>query len=110
MRPPGETHPFVELRAQQIHPYTDLLLHDMGEDLADGERHSRSQRVAHAAAVGHRHAEQVSAASGFLHDGRARDPIEAVLWHGGEAEFAQVAVMGLSADEREALAAFLGSL
>jgi CxxC motif-containing protein (DUF1111 family) len=106
----GDAHPFVELRAQQIHPYTDLLLHEMGEDLADGSGAPQASEWRTPPLWGIGMLKQVSAASGFLHDGRARDPIEAVLWHGGEAAFARAALIGLSAAEREALAAFLGSL
>jgi CxxC motif-containing protein (DUF1111 family) len=54
--------------------------------------------------------EAVSGHTGFLHDGRARDPIEAVLWHGGEATFARVAVTQLNGDDRAALLSFLRSL
>ena len=79
---------------QVIHPYTDLLLHDMGPDLADGRPTSRRQGANGARpALGHRLVQTVNGHSNFLHDGRARDLMEAVLWHGGEAKKARDAVL-----------------
>jgi CxxC motif-containing protein (DUF1111 family) len=106
----GEDHPFVELRGQTIHPYSDLLLHDMGHELADGSGSALASEWRTAPLWGLGMVETVSGKTGFLHDGRARTPIEAVLWHGGEAEFAQKAVAALQPEDRDALLAFLLSL
>jgi CxxC motif-containing protein (DUF1111 family) len=53
---------------------------------------------------------QVSGHSEFLHDGRARSLLEAILWHGGEAQSRRDAVAAMTTEDREALLAFLGSL
>lgn len=102
----------VEVRGQTIWPYTDLLLHDMGEALADGrpdgEADGREWRTPPLWGAGL--VEAVSGHTDFLHDGRARSLLEAVLWHGGEAEAAQQATLALPRDERDALVAFLESL
>jgi CxxC motif-containing protein (DUF1111 family) len=106
----GDTHPLVELRGQTIHPYSDLLLHDMGEALDDGSGTEQAREWRTAPLWGLGLISTVSGHAHLLHDGRARDPIEAALWHGGEASFASSAVAQLSADERAALLAFLQSL
>jgi CxxC motif-containing protein (DUF1111 family) len=106
----GDSHPFVELRGQAIHPYSDLLLHDMGPELADGSGSEQASEWRTAPLWGLGMVETVSGPTGFLHDGRARTPIEAVLWHGGEAEFARMAVTKLGREDRDALLAFLLSL
>ncbi|MCY3980852.1 MAG: c-type cytochrome [Alphaproteobacteria bacterium] len=97
---------------QLIWPYTDLLLHDMGPGLADnrpeGDATGREWRTAPLWGIGL--TEAVNGHSFFLHDGRARGLLEAVLWHGGEAEAAKQAVVGMTGDERDALLAFLRSL
>ncbi|HEX9648554.1 MAG TPA: di-heme oxidoredictase family protein [Alphaproteobacteria bacterium] len=95
-----------------IRPYTDLLLHDLGEGLADeaGEGAATGAEWRTAPLWGIGLVEVVNGHSFFLHDGRARSLIEAVLWHGGEAAAARDAVLALSADDRAALVAFLGSL
>lgn len=54
--------------------------------------------------------ETVNRHSYFLHDGRARNLTEAILWHGGEAEQSRNAFTELSASDREMLIAFLESL
>ena len=104
--------PLIEAAGQTIFPYTDLLLHDMGPDLADGrpdyEASGSEWRTPPLWGVGL--VETVNGHSDFLHDGRARSLMEAVLWHGGEAEAARDAVLALSADERADLDAFLRSL
>lgn len=97
---------------QLIWPYTDLLLHDMGPGLADNRPEGRATgsewktpplwRIGLTA--------QVSGHSYFLHDGRARSLLEAVLWHGGEAQAARDGVVALPAEDRAALIAFLESL
>jgi len=100
------------LSGQTIYPYTDLLLHDMGEGLADHrpefEADGREWRTPPLWGIGL--AKTVSPEAGFLHDGRARDLLEAVLWHGGEAAAARDEVKNMSENEREALMAFLRSL
>ncbi len=97
---------------QLIWPYSDLLLHDMGEGLADhrpeGEADGREWRTAPLWGIGL--TEVVSGHTQFLHDGRARNLLEAILWHGGEAQAARDRVVALSTTEREALLAFLDSL
>ena len=101
-----------ELANQTIRPYTDMLLHDMGEGLADGRpefQASGSQwRTAPLWGIGL--TETVNGHTQFLHDGRARNLLEAILWHGGEAESAKQAVVKLDASERGALLTFLNSL
>ena len=87
-------------------PYTDLLLHDMGDGLADGT--GREWRTAPLWGLGL--TQTVNPDAGFLHDGRARTILEAVLWHGGEAQAARDAVINMSVSDREALLAFLESL
>lgn len=99
-------------RFQLIWPYTDLLLHDMGDGLADGrpegQAGGREWRTPPLWGIGI--AKQVSAEAGFLHDGRARTLTEAILWHGGEAEAARERFTQMPKQEREALVKFLESL
>lgn len=101
-----------ELSTQTIHPYTDLLLHDMGDQLADGrpdfEADGNEWRTPPLWGIGL--FEDVNDHTRYLHDGRARNLEEAVLWHGGEATDGASAFKALSADERAALLRFLGSL
>ncbi len=100
------------LAGQLIWPYTDLLLHDMGEGLADqrpeDEASGREWRTPPLWGIGL--TEEVSGHTFFLHDGRARNLSEAILWHGGEAEAAREAFARLPKAERDALLAFLNSL
>jgi CxxC motif-containing protein (DUF1111 family) len=97
---------------QLIWPYSDMLLHDMGEGLADNRPEAlasgREWRTAPLWGIGL--TETVNGHTQFLHDGRARSLLEAVLWHGGEAERARQKVVDLPAERREALLAFLRSL
>lgn len=97
---------------QLIWPYTDMLLHDMGEGLADhrpeAQANGREWRTAPLWGIGL--TEVVNGHTYFLHDGRARNLLEAILWHGGEAETARQQVIKMSKAEREALLAFLNSL
>jgi CxxC motif-containing protein (DUF1111 family) len=101
-----------ELSNQTIHPYTDLLLHDMGAGLADGrpdfEATGSEWRTPPLWGLG------LSAViDGYLfllHDGRARDFAEAILWHGGQAEAARESFRALPKSDRDALVAFLESL
>jgi CxxC motif-containing protein (DUF1111 family) len=106
-------HPEMpELSHQTIHPFTDLLLHDMGDGLADGrpdfEASVREWRTPPLWGLGL--VETVNGHELLLHDGRARGPAEAILWHGGEAEAAREAFRSAPADDRKALIAFLRSL
>lgn len=97
---------------QLIWPYTDLLLHDMGDGLADnrpeGRADGREWRTAPLWGIGM--TETVSGHSYFLHDGRARTLLEAVLWHGGEAGPARDRVVDMPPADRAALIRFLESL
>ena len=97
---------------QLVWPYSDFLLHDMGEGLADrrpeGAASGREWRTPPLWGIGL--TEEVSGHSRFLHDGRARGLLEAILWHGGEAEAARQAVARMGGEERAALLAFLRSL
>ncbi len=105
-------HPLTELRGQTIHPYTDLLLHDMGPGLADnmaeGNATGADWRTAPLWAIGL--TKGVSGGEAYLHDGRARDLNEAILWHGGEAAAARETFRKMSAADRAALIKFLQSL
>lgn len=97
---------------QLIHPYSDLLLHDMGEGLSDGRpvfRASASEwRTAPLWGIGL--TEIVSGSEHYLHDGRARTLLEAILWHGGEAQTSRDYVRKMNSEQRNALLAFLRSL
>jgi CxxC motif-containing protein (DUF1111 family) len=100
------------LAAQRIHPFTDLLLHDMGDGLADGrpdfDADGREWRTPPLWGIG-----LVGTVNGhdlFLHDGRARGFAEAILWHDGEGAAARDAFRALPRDARESLIAFLESL
>ncbi|WP_426206003.1 di-heme oxidoredictase family protein [Pseudomonas sp. TWP3-1] len=101
-----------ELANQVIRPYSDLLLHDMGEGLADNrtefQASGREWRTPPLWGIGL--TQTVSGHTQFLHDGRARNLLEAVLWHGGEATAAQQQVLSFNAEQRAALLAFLNSL
>ncbi|HHG90471.1 MAG TPA: c-type cytochrome, partial [Devosia sp.] len=97
---------------QTIAPYTDLLLHDMGEGLADGiavgSASKREWRTAPLWGIGL--TEIVSGHTFFLHDGRARNLTEAILWHGGEGERSRNLFADLGPQQRQNLLAFLNSL
>ena len=105
-------YPEAALAGQLIWPYTDLLLHDMGAGLADGlpegAASGREWRTPPLWGIGL--TEAVSGHTQFLHDGRARNLLEAVLWHGGEAQASRDAVAAMAPAERAALLAFLNSL
>jgi CxxC motif-containing protein (DUF1111 family) len=108
----GGASQLAQLRGATIHPYTDLLLHDMGEGLADdrrdGDASGREWRTPPLWGIGL--LETVNGNQNYLHDGRARTIEEAVLWHGGEAQRSRDAFALMSAEERAALLAFLSSL
>ncbi len=97
---------------QLIWPYTDMLLHDMGPGLADNRPEARASgsewRTPPLWGIGL--TKQVSGHTYFLHDGRARSLLEAVLWHGGEAQTQRDTVVSMSPEDREALIKFLESL
>ena len=104
--------PLETLAGQLIWPYTDLLVHDMGDDLADGrpegDASGREWRTPPLWGIGL--TEVVNGHTRFLHDGRARNLLEAILWHGGEAESARDAFRAMPSVDRNALLAFLNSL
>ena len=95
---------------QKFHPYSDLLIHDMGASLKDGRPEflasEREYRTAPLWGIGGR----VRAGERFLHDARAATPEEAILWHGGEAETAKTTFTELDHAERAALLHFLEQL
>jgi CxxC motif-containing protein (DUF1111 family) len=104
----GQPH----LSDQAIWPYTDLLLHDMGDGLADnrpeGMANGQEWRTPPLWGIGL--TEIVSGHTNFLHDGRARNVEEAILWHGGEAQASRDAYAALSKAERVDLLSFVNSL
>ncbi|WP_019026156.1 di-heme oxidoredictase family protein [Colwellia piezophila] len=124
----SEFHPLAEVRNQTIHPYSDMLLHDMGEGLADnlGEglasgsewRTTPLWGLGLAACVtggvenfiGGEGNEVCTPHHAYLHDGRARSIEEAILWHGGESENSTTLYKALSDSEKSALLSFLRSL
>lgn len=97
---------------QLIWPYSDFLLHDMGEGLADnrpvGDASGTEWKTPPLWGIGL--TQTVNGHTQFLHDGRARSLLEAVLWHGGEAQAARDAVVTMPTDDRTALITFLESL
>ncbi|MEJ6699328.1 MAG: di-heme oxidoredictase family protein, partial [Akkermansiaceae bacterium] len=126
---------FPELSKQTIHPFTDLLLHDMGKGLSDNSASPlaskwrtaplwalKNKRYAADDHVGKfrsgdtkvtyrdTHAAAEKNAIQLLHDGRARSLAEAILWHGGDAEASVIAYKKLSKQDRAALEAFLWDL
>lgn len=102
----------AEVADQRIWPYTDLLLHDMGEGLSDGRASfaAEGQEWRTPPLWGLGHYEVVNGHDRLLHDGRARGVAEAILWHGGEASDAQRAFVALPAADRIDLIAFVESL
>jgi CxxC motif-containing protein (DUF1111 family) len=113
--PQLKTAEFAALPAlsnKTFHPYTDLLLHDMGEALADHRPDylatGREWRTPPLWGIGL--AQKVEPRAGFLHDGRARTLLEAVLWHDGEAANAVQTVKNMKASDRRALLKFMESL
>jgi CxxC motif-containing protein (DUF1111 family) len=102
----------AELANQTFHPFTDLLLHDMGDGLADNRpdfgASGREWRTPPLWGLGL--VEKVNGHNRLLHDGRARGFAEAILWHGGEAKAAREAFRLADKRDREALVTFLKSL
>lgn len=110
----GSGSEFDEVRNQTIKPYTNMLLHDMGPELADnfseGLAAGNMWRTSALWGIGYTEYVAGGIPVGYLHDGRARTLTEAILWHGGEAEIIKNRFINLPTDEREALLAFLQSL
>ncbi len=108
----GEVADRPDLSNQEIWPYTDLLLHDMGPGLADHRDEFLASgtewRTPPLWGIGL--ALRVNPRAGFLHDGRARTLEEAILWHDGEARGAADTYRALARDDRDALIRFLESL
>ena len=101
-----------QLAQQTFHAYTDLLLHDMGDELADGrpdfEAGPRDWRTPPLWGLGL--SETVTGSTAMLHDGRARNTTEAILWHAGEAAVAREAFARMSEVDRDALLKFLAAI
>jgi CxxC motif-containing protein (DUF1111 family) len=110
--PPFPEYASDKLASQRIWPYTDLLLHDMGPGLADGRpdflASGRQWKTPPLWGIGL--IRDVNGHQRLLHDGRARGVLEAVLWHGGEAQAAQQRVLKMTRAERAALVRFVESL
>ena len=108
----GKVVSLPQLSGQMIHAYTDLLLHDMGEDLADGRPDfaagPRDWRTPPLWGLGL--SRTVSGSTAMLHDGRARSVAEAILWHGGEAAASRAAFRAMPREERDALVKFVESI
>jgi len=103
---------FPSVSNQLIHPFTDLLLHDMGPGLADNrpdfKANGNEWRTAPLWGIGL--TQKVNGHTNFLHDGRARNLMEAIMWHGGEALAAKNKVSTFTKKERDAIIAYLNSL
>jgi len=108
----GNTYPITGLRNQTIRPFTDLLLHDMGSGLADNapdfDATGTEWRTQPLWGIGL--IKNVNNHTNLLHDGRARNIEEAILWHGGEALEAKNKYKQLNAQQRSDLLAFINSL
>ncbi len=104
--------PINAVSNQTFYPYTDMLLHDMGEGLADNRpdflADGREWKTRPLWGIGL--TQLVNGHTDFLHDGRARNLTEAILWHGGEGQKAKDKFKSLSKKDREALLAFLNAL
>ena len=118
-------HPLAELRNQVIHPYTDLLLHDMGPGLADHlSEHEATgaewrttplwglglSACVTGGVAGEFQHRTCTPHHDYLHDGRARSIEEAILWHGGEGEVSKKVYAALPATDQAAVLKFLGTL
>jgi CxxC motif-containing protein (DUF1111 family) len=112
MRTADSFPPLEQLAGQTFRAYTDLLLHDMGEGLADGRpdflagpRDWRTQPL-----WGLGLSQTVNGSTALLHDGRARNVAEAILWHGGAAAAAREAFKAMPRADRDALVKFVESI
>jgi CxxC motif-containing protein (DUF1111 family) len=105
-------HPIAAVSHQRIAPYTDLLVHDLGEELADDrpdfDASGSEWRTTPLWGLGL--VENILGHGAYLHDGRARSIEEAILWHGGEAESAREGYRTAVEEERAALLRFLEAL
>ena len=108
----AKNYPIAALAGQKIWPYTDLALHDMGADLADGvyefKANGSEWRTPPLWGIGLQ--KKVTGEQRYLHDGRARTIQEAILWHGGEAQAAKQAFSELDLTQRQALIKFLRAI
>ena len=108
----GQFPKLPQLSGQVFHAYTDILLHDMGEELADGRPDfgagPRDWRTPALWGLGLSQA--VSGSTAMLHDGRARNVSEAILWHGGEAESSREAFRSMTRQERDSLVRFVEAI
>jgi CxxC motif-containing protein (DUF1111 family) len=108
----GDYPPLPLISNRVIHPYSDLLLHDLGDGLADGRPEylagARDWRTPPLWGIGR--SAIVNGNATYLHDGRARSLAEAILWHGGEARVSREAFVAMRRQDRDALLAFLHSL
>lgn len=106
------TPAFETLQGEAIAPFSDFLLHDMGEALADGVHDGLATgsewRTPPLWGIGLQRT--VGGEANFLHDGRARTIEEAILWHGGEAQASRDAFMALDADQREVITTYIGTI
>jgi len=111
----GTTIPW--LGSQTIHPYSDFLLHDMGSEImgvglndnyVSGLARGNEWRTTPLWGIGLQ--QKVNGHTYFLHDGRARNFVEAIMWHGGEGEASKNKFKNLSKSERDQLVQFLWSL
>ncbi len=106
--------PFAELRSQTIHPYTDLLLHDMGPGLTDnmgeGEANGAQWRTAPLWGIGFTADVAGGGREAYMHDGRAKSVIDAIMWHDGEAANARKAFAARTQSDKDAVIKFLKSL
>lgn len=106
------SHPIQAFSQQTIYPFTDMLLHDMGEELADDRQDfdasGRDWKTRPLWGIGQ--TQTVNPRAGFLHDGRARTIEEAIVWHGGEGSHSRKRFSQLKKEERAALIRFVRSL
>lgn len=105
------------LGGQTIHPYSDFLIHDMGSEImgvglndnyVSGLARGNEWRTTPLWGIGLQ--ERVNGHTYFLHDGRARNFVEAIMWHGGEGEASKNLFKKMTKTDREALVRFLQSL
>lgn len=105
------------LGSQTIHPYSDFLLHDMGSEImgvglndnyVSGLARGNEWRTTPLWGIGLQ--QVVNGHTSFLHDGRARNFVEAIMWHGGEGEASKNKFKNMPKADRDALVSFLWSL
>ena len=100
------------LANKTFHPYSDFLVHDMGPELGDDydQYNASGDEWRTAPLWGMGLLDNVSGHTRFLHDQRARNYEEAIMWHGGEGAYSRKMFANMSKDDRDALVAFLKSL